>query len=440
MSPRAEARSPIPLPHSAFPLRPMHFRRVCLEAFGYTLPEEVVTTAELEQRLAPLYQRLRLPEGRLELMTGIRERRFFPPGTRPSSVSIESAQKAIAASGIDPRYFGALVHGSVCRDYLEPATACRVHHGLGPARRGADLRRLERLPRPAHRHDPGGQHDRAGPDPRRRRRRHRRAAATLVENTIARLNADESLTRDSIKDSIASLTIGSASVAIVLCDEELSQTGNRLTGAVVYCDTSHHELCRSRGLETIMDTDSEQLMRQGIATGVETFRRFLGVAGWEPEDIHRTFCHQVGAAHRKLMLESLGLNPANDFATLETLGNTGCRGAAGDDGPRHRTRPAATRRPRGDARHRLGNQLPDARRGVAEVECGRLRRCSDRVEQHCNRQAQRRSNARLRAVAATIVSSSTTIKNHHADAAQQRQAAPTAAPGSAARSSAAGAD
>ena len=52
----------------------------------------------------------------------------------------------------------------------------------------------------------------------------------LVENTIARLNADESLTRDSIKNSIASLTIGSASVAIVLCDEELSQTGNRLTG------------------------------------------------------------------------------------------------------------------------------------------------------------------------------------------------------------------
>jgi 3-oxoacyl-[acyl-carrier-protein] synthase-3 len=73
----------------------------------------------------------------------------------------------------------------------------------------------------------------------------------------------------------------------------------------------------------MMDTDSETLMRQGIATGVETFRRFLGVAGWEPEDIHRTFCHQVGAAHRKLMLESLGLNPANDFATLETLGNTG---------------------------------------------------------------------------------------------------------------------
>jgi 3-oxoacyl-[acyl-carrier-protein] synthase-3 len=50
----------------------MRYQRVCLEAIGYTLPDEVVTSAELERRLAPAYERLRLPEGRLELMTGIR--------------------------------------------------------------------------------------------------------------------------------------------------------------------------------------------------------------------------------------------------------------------------------------------------------------------------------------------------------------------------------
>src|SRR3990172_7883092 len=64
-------------------------------------------------------------------------------------------------------------------------------------------------------------------------------------------------------------------------------------------------------------------MRQGVATGAETFARFLAVAGWEPDHIDRTFCHQVGVAHRKLLFESLGLDPAVDFATLETLGNTG---------------------------------------------------------------------------------------------------------------------
>jgi 3-oxoacyl-[acyl-carrier-protein] synthase-3 len=64
-------------------------------------------------------------------------------------------------------------------------------------------------------------------------------------------------------------------------------------------------------------------MRQGIAAGAETFQRFLAAAGWEISDIDRTFCHQVGVAHRKLMFESLELNPAIDFTTVETLGNTG---------------------------------------------------------------------------------------------------------------------
>lgn len=300
----------------------MHFRRVCLEAFGHTLPDEVVSTSDLERRLAPLYERLRLPEGRLELMTGIRERRFFPAGTRPSTVSIESARKAIKASGIDPRYFGALIHGSVCRDFLEPATACRVHHGLDLPNEtmiydvsNACLGLLNGMVQVASMIELG--QIRAGVVV------GTECGRELVENTIELLNNDTTLTRDSVKDYIASLTIGSASVAIVLCDEELSRTGNRLTTAVVHCDTSQHELCQSQGLQTLMRTDSEELMRRGIAAGANTFERFLAAAGWEPDDINRTFCHQVGVAHRKLMFDSLGLNPRIDFGTLEYLGNTG---------------------------------------------------------------------------------------------------------------------
>ena len=110
---------------------PMQYTHVCLESLGYTLPEEVVDSAEIESRLEPLYQRLRLPPGRLELMTGIRQRRFWAPGTLPSEKSIESGERAIQAAGFDRSLIGALIHGSVCRDHLEPATASRVHHELG---------------------------------------------------------------------------------------------------------------------------------------------------------------------------------------------------------------------------------------------------------------------------------------------------------------------
>ena len=73
----------------------MQYQNVCLESFGYTLPEIVWSSDDLESRLAPLYERLRLPQGRLELITGISERRFWPEDTLPSGPSVKSGEKAI---------------------------------------------------------------------------------------------------------------------------------------------------------------------------------------------------------------------------------------------------------------------------------------------------------------------------------------------------------
>ena len=64
----------------------MNYKNVCIEAVVNLLPDEIVTTDAIEERLAPVYDRLRLPPGRLELMTGIRERRLWPKGILPGSV------------------------------------------------------------------------------------------------------------------------------------------------------------------------------------------------------------------------------------------------------------------------------------------------------------------------------------------------------------------
>ncbi len=300
----------------------MQYRRVCLESLGYTLPEQIVTTDELEHRLAPVYERLQLPHGRLELMSGIRERRFFPAGTAPSRIDIESGEKAIQASGIDREHIGALIHGSVCRDFLEPATACSVHHGLRlPADcmiydvSNACLGILTGMLQIANMIELG--QIRAGLVV------GTECGRQLVENTIKQLNEDQSLNRQDIKHFVASLTIGSSSVAMLLCDEELSHTKNHLTAASVLAHTDQHHLCRSEGLENFMRTDSEQLLNEGVATGVATFGRFLDATHWRQDEIDKTICHQVGVAHRKLLFESLDLDTDKDFSTYETLGNTG---------------------------------------------------------------------------------------------------------------------
>ncbi len=307
----------------------MQYQNVCLETFACTLPEEVVTSEQIEAWLAPLYRRLRLPEGRLELMTGIVQRRFWPRGTLPSQMSAASAEKAIRLAGLDKRHIGALVHGSVCRDYLEPATACRVHHRLGLLPEcliydvsNACLGLLDGVVQVADMIELG--HIRAGIVA------GTESSRTLVEQTVRALNEDASLSRTNVKRAMASLTIGSGSAAVLLVDRRLSRTGNRLLGGMAWANTAWCELCfggRDVSIggngRPLMWTDSESLLEEGIRTAAEVFPRFLESVGWDAAEIDKTFCHQVGRAHRKMLFEALELNPALDYSTLEWLGNTG---------------------------------------------------------------------------------------------------------------------
>src|SRR5438128_1591872 len=109
----------------------MQYNRVFLEAIGYELPPVVVTTQELEARLGPLYQSLRLPEGQLEALTGIAERRWWEPGFPIHEGAVRAARKAMDSCNVLPEDIGVLIYAAVCREQFEPATACRVAAGLG---------------------------------------------------------------------------------------------------------------------------------------------------------------------------------------------------------------------------------------------------------------------------------------------------------------------
>ena len=306
----------------------MRYKYVCVESLAYELPPHVVTSDEIEQQLAPVYERLGLPFGRLELMTGIRERRFFDRGIKPSQISAITAKKALDSSGLKAEDIGLLVHGSVCRDQLEPATASSVHHDVGLPKTAAILDvsnaclgLLNGMLVLANMIELGqvragivvGTED--GRD--------------LVEGTIDSLLTNPSVTRQSIKLDFASLTIGSGSAAIVLCHRDLSRTGHRLLGGVCLTDTSHHELCAG-GVEILtadgrprMQTDSESLLHAGIELAGATWDCLQSELDWRAADVHKVFTHQVGKAHRKLLLDRLGLLPVIDFPTVEFLGNTG---------------------------------------------------------------------------------------------------------------------
>jgi acyl-CoA:acyl-CoA alkyltransferase len=306
----------------------MQFENVCLESIGFSLPEEIVTSQQIEETLSPVYERLGFPPGRLEWMSGVGQRRMWPRGYRISDASVASGERALEVAGCRREDIGLLIHASVCRDFLEPATASRVHHllKLPPAClvydvSNACLGLLNGVIQIATSIQAGiikaglvvGTE----------------SSRNLLEATLQMLLSRSDINRHNIKPSFASLTIGSGSCAILLTHSSISKSQNRLHTAVAQAHTEFHDLCHSdedqagANMTPLMETDSEQLLVAGIATGQAAFTRFVEEMGGSIEKIQRTICHQVGSAHRKLMLQTLGLSSAGDYATFPWLGNTG---------------------------------------------------------------------------------------------------------------------
>ena len=307
----------------------MLYKNVCIEAFGYEMPCNIVTSIALEERLSPIYEKLNLSYGRLELMSGIKERRFWDKGTMPSQVSIAAAKKALYNADIRGEQVECLINASVSRDCLEPATACIVHHALDSSKNAtifdvsnACLGFINSMAILANMIELGQVKVgliTAG-----------ECAEKLIDSTINALLDDPSPTRSKIKSAFASLTIASGAVALVMTHRSLSRTGHRLLGGAIRNATEHNLLCRgganyafNQTEPLLMDTQAESMLQQGCVLAKETWEATKEELGWTNHDPKRIFCHQVGIAHRRLFYKTLLLDIAKDFSTLEYLGNIG---------------------------------------------------------------------------------------------------------------------
>jgi 3-oxoacyl-[acyl-carrier-protein] synthase-3 len=205
----------------------------------------------------------------------------------------------------------------VCRDYLEPATAAIIHHKI-------------RLPPTAVNFDLGnaclgflngmtvvanmielGQIDTglvvAGEGTR---------EGQLL--TIQRLTENP---RDmkALRENLATFTLGSGSVAMILRHKSKSATGKRLLGGYTYSQTQNHELCVAQ--PTWMRTDSSTLLSEGLKTIAATWEGFKAELGWTSDMVDKMFTHQVSEKQRVMGIEMLGLPQGIDYPTLTYLGN-----------------------------------------------------------------------------------------------------------------------
>ena len=255
-------------------------------------------------------------------MPGINERRFWDDGTKPSDAAAMAGGKLLADTGIDRRDIGSLINTSVDRDWLEPSTACIVHHklGLSPDALNFDVGNaclgfMNGMAMTAAMIERGDIDHGMVVDG--------ESARFVVESTIARL-ADPDCDRELFRESFATLTLGSGAAAMLLSHRDLADDGHPFHGVVSRAATEHHELCQGQPHD--MRTDATGLLTAGLALARTTWRDAVSTFGWTADDIDQAFIHQVSRAHTRAITDALGLRADRIPLLYPEYGNIGPAG------------------------------------------------------------------------------------------------------------------
>jgi acyl-CoA:acyl-CoA alkyltransferase len=298
----------------------MRYEKVYIEGMGYIVPDRVISTDWFEQELDPVYQKLRIPKKFFERITGIEERRWWPDDWQPSDGAAEAGRRAIHNAGMTNDDIQCLVYAGVCHDYIEPANAVFVHDkiGLRPEALNFDvvnacLGFLNGMVIVANMIELG--QIEVGLVV---------AAESPMEGQLATIEhmLNNGVGKDDIRDNLASFTLGSAAVGMVLTSKERSTTGKRLLGGAHYSGTQNNKLCVAQ--RTWMHTNSAELLEKGTLVVLEAWDRFKEELNWSNDDIDRLFTHQVSEPQRLDALKALHYpKHGKDYPNLKYMGNTG---------------------------------------------------------------------------------------------------------------------
>ncbi|MGR6920120.1 3-oxoacyl-ACP synthase III family protein [[Actinomadura] parvosata] len=97
------------------------------------VPDDSLTTPQLEDLLAERNPGLRVPRGLIERHSGVRRRHVAPPQSMASDLAVAAARRLLRRTGHTPPSIDLIIHAGVSADAVEPATAHVVAAKLGAA-------------------------------------------------------------------------------------------------------------------------------------------------------------------------------------------------------------------------------------------------------------------------------------------------------------------
>lgn len=281
-----------------------------------------ITSESLEKELAETNNRLSIPPKLLQNLSGIMERRFWDEGVAPSEVATEAAEKAILKAGIDRKKIGVLINTSVCRDYVEPSTACLVHGKLGLPSDCINfdisnaclgfINGLDFVSMMIERGeiDYGLIVDGEG-------------SRYTIEKTIEKL-LDPACDDQTYRDNFATLTLGSGAAAMVVGRSDLVPEGHVYVGSVTQAATEHNRLCI--GQYEGMVTKTKELLIAGLQLAHQTWLKAKEEFNWNPDDLAVYVTHQVSKVHTEQFAATVGIELKKLYTIYQNFGNVGPAG------------------------------------------------------------------------------------------------------------------
>jgi 3-oxoacyl-[acyl-carrier-protein] synthase III len=297
------------------------YEHVSIDSVAHVDAPVRLSSSEIVRRLRPASDRLEIRvDLLLEEVAGIRERRIWIAPTRVSDAATMAAEKALAGSAVPLDRIGVLINTSVSRDFLEPSTASVVHAALGLADTcqnfdvsNACLGFLAGMDIAARMIEHGEIDYALIVDG--------EVSNELIDRTIDRLNGPDT-TAYEFRAELASLTLGSAAVAMVLGHRRLLPNGHTFRGGVSRSATAFAHLCQ--GTMDRMVTDSVALLDEGLRLAGQTYRVASATLGWAGSDQPDEFAvHQVSRVHTEALIDVLALDPAKVLALYPDYGNIG---------------------------------------------------------------------------------------------------------------------
>lgn len=297
----------------------MSFQNVSIVGLAHVDAPHRIPSVDLERRLGPAAERLGMRSDLLTLLTGIQARRFWDEATQPSDAATKAARKAIEQAGISHSQIGVLVNTSVCRDFIEPSTACLVHGNLGLSEScqnfdvgNACLAFLDGIRIAGHMIERGEIDYGLVVDG--------ESARFVVEETLRRLEGP-GCDLKMFRDNFATLTLGSGAAAMVLGRADRHPEGHRILGSVSVAATQYNRLCQ--GQVDRMITDAGALLVAGLEIAARTWRKAVEILGWSTDALDELVIHQVSSVHTIKLVETFGFDMSKVLAIFPEFGNMG---------------------------------------------------------------------------------------------------------------------